>query len=392
MSFICKHILLLLPVYFLFSGLIPAQAQKKNRTVYIEALVPSNLDATAREEMEYRVESTFALNLKMSFQCIEVLTRSTFRKDLHNEIVEAVNEDREVDQNILKNICNYDDLLKITVVQLGPDKIIISAVMIQRKPLEAIADAQLLARNTDMYQITNKVAQKMVDALSLREYCPYTGTLSLDHTTVLKTSEKQTTPITLYDQVQKQPCIGTEVRIHSVNMQQETRWEIQRLSSGPAYAKLRSEITEIIEEQEETDCYPCSSGRVGGRSHQVTTIKRFFTDHVSEESSGPAAQHNDARIEIRFLEDSTYLVIVKATSVFDKNTTITTRAVATGTCDPMNETETIETANTVFINITLGPFKGTLIDGTLSATGTIDLPSEQEGEMSELKYNFRFTR
>ncbi|HRZ49691.1 MAG TPA: hypothetical protein P5338_09890, partial [Bacteroidales bacterium] len=228
--------------------------------------------------------------------------------------------------------------------------------------------------------------------LSANEFCPFTGTLFLDQTDIQHFNDTTKTPVFVYDPNRKQMCEGFSINTYEKSGTQKTKWEINRIGRGAAIADLQSEMDELIEEHEENDCYTCKSGRIGGRIWTRTTSQRFVASRVSEESKSAEDQTNDARIEIRFQDDSTYLLIIKATSVFEKNTDVSIQETATGTCDGINTRQTFQTANTIFLNATLGPFKGTSSDTQLSGSGTVELPSNQDGGESELVYRFSFRR
>lgn len=362
------------------------------RNVYIEAVVPSGMEAEQQEEMEYRLESLFALYLKLNFSCVTVLTRSVFRNDLRNDFEQASSGSGSTGSEQFGRLCKYDYLLKIHWNSFESGASHVAAQVFSLKPAKVVGEASLLGRGMDVAAVAKEVAGKLVEDLSANEFCPFKGTLTIDQTDKQEVTEKVETPVVMYDPVRKQMCTGTSTSTFTRTEEMKTHWEIQRVGKGASVAGLQSELTEFTEEKEENDCYTCASGRVGGRIWNRTTIKRFAADSVSAQSPVAEGNTNDARIEIQFQDDSTYVLLVKATSEFEKNCTITIRETAKGTCDSKDERQTMETSNSLFLKSKLGPFKGTNKDTELSGSGTVQLPVTTEGEHSELVYSFRFSR
>jgi len=100
----------------------------------------------------------------------------------------------------------------------------------------------------------------------------------------------------------------------------------------------------------------------------------------------------DAGIELKFLENDTYFVIVKGTSqaVSGQEKVVIT---ATGTCDNLpQKTEQVPREITIPLKVIFGPYPGTTTDKVLQQTDTKETTNPVTNEKSTITIDFSLTR
>lgn len=110
---------------------------------------------------------------------------------------------------------------------------------------------------------------------------------------------------------------------------------------------------------------------------------------ISHESTHKGKPQDDTRIELKFLENGTYLLIVKGTSqpVTGEEKWVSS---AVGTCDNMpQETKTVPKEITIPLKLIFGPYEGKTTDKLLQQRDTRRERDPLTNEIQE--YTIEFT-
>lgn len=232
----------------------------------------------------------------------------------------------------------------------------------------------------------SQAVTKFIKELSKYEICPYTGTMNFEVKT--ERNEKTTDAYPVYcNGADKQYKKEFEINEKSVEIWKLTKTD-KYLTEGSLSYTLREEslTTELNE------CYLCPSGRKGSRVYTEKIIQTASIEGLSIESVSKGKNIPDARTEITFLEDGTYILEVKAASKMG-DLRVKTETHAEGTCDVINKPPvTITKKADVPLNVKLGPFPGSGIDKILSQNGSYQTENPVTKEKTTVNYNFNLKR
>lgn len=224
--------------------------------------------------------------------------------------------------------------------------------------------------------------RRLVEELKKHEICPYTGSVNIEVKSEREESSSSSTPCDA----------GLIVTDTEINSNSTLKWNLMKEDLARTSGDMTYNLKEKIETIINNSCYVCPDGTKGFATITETSEKEANVQGLSNESVSDGAQVDDARIRLRFLDDGTYLLTVKATS--EKGPMkITTEKKVDGPCLTDNESEPPDTKNkSIDIPLTavFGPYQGTPTDKVLSQSEEKDL--SQGKEKVKLKIDFNLTR
>jgi hypothetical protein len=143
---------------------------------------------------------------------------------------------------------------------------------------------------------------------------------------------------------------------------------------------------------EENGCYKCKTGREGGRTFTTTSSMKVKGSGISHESSRDGKPQDDTRVELKFMENGTYLVVAKGTSqpVTGEEKVV---AEAQGTCDNMpRETKVIPKEIKIPLKVIFGPYNGKTTDKVLQQKDSKEETDPATREKTAITIDFTLTQ
>jgi hypothetical protein len=364
-----------------------SNAQNKKK-VYIEASINMDIDEEAKSDLQWRIETMYKKKLLEAFDCVDVITNDAVRREIESLRMDALAGGSDGLSSMSNKLCGYNYFLKINITQTSSGLTGCSAYLNRLAPVRNFGSKSITGQNADPYSLAAGIAMQLIDELSENELCPYTGTMTIHHKNTINKKTNKTIPVDFA----YPPCSGTQTTMHNISADYNAQWQLNRVEKGAALGSVQCEFTEMIEESDENSCHMCSPTRFGERSWNRTTFSSTNATKVSSESVSPLGDSNDTRVTIKFNQDNTYHVFVKATTTFESNSTLTISEIAHGICDTKNDKKSQQTSKSVFIEQIFGPFSGSYIDKTLSQKGTIQPSSINNGETCTIEFDFSFSR
>lgn len=314
-----------------------------------------------------------------AFSCAKTTTRGMLEARLQWEkAYQEMGGDRPL------SLCSYlkhDYLIDLAMIEM-PDGIQISAKCFHSKSKKARASVTKYFITPIDYKAfaegCTQVARLLVEGMEKYEICAFTGPVTLTQT--LETDSSENIEYSVY-------CNGND-GIHRkeshIYKRTHSQWNLIRTGIPRTEGTMTFDIFEETSRSEMNDCHRCPSGRQGGRVYSETTTFRVEGSGLSRESRQDGKPQEDARIELDFREDGTYLVRVYATSNPVKGTE-QEKTQAQGTCDliPLKNQSKPRTAR-VPLKAVFGPFPGKASDKTLQQKETLQSIDPITGEKSNL--------
>jgi len=326
-------------------------------------------------------ESQVMSGLKKTFPCVEVNTASGIAAliswDRQRQLLSASNGDENSLGNIAGSLgCDYLICLKVSVF----DNIAtLNAVCYDYRKINAIARALERGPHGDAaLDALEKATQDMVDGIAKYEICPFKGKVQVKVTSNLEKKEEEEYGVycNKKDEVYRKE---TTIRNHS-----EKDWQLEKTGLKSAKGTVNYNISEEFSLVEENGCFRCKSGREGGRTLRERTTTKGKIEGLSQESTQEGLPVDDARISLKFMDDGTYTIVVKAASR-KGDLTMIKEAHSEGTCDQVNVAPKpiLKKADIGIRDMTFGPFDGTAKEKILSNQQVInetDPVSEEENQ------------
>lgn len=368
----------ILIVLFLVVGLNwKTQAQE---SVYFFIICKSNNDSIAQFAGEY--EKIMASYLEKAFPCVRAKTQH----DIYDKI--EVERQRQLTGGTTDwpSFCNdlkADFLVNLEASDFLSSQLIVSASIIDYKKKESVARESKYGSNTvaSLKKLFNEVSESVTEKLSDYEVCPYTG-----HVNIKIESEKDETKNDGYPQY----CGGNATITTEIKSKSTLEWKLNKVKKIRTSGTAQYDLNEKYKIDSYFTCYKCKNGMEGGTHITETRETEAKTQGLSKESTFEGEKIEDARIQIHFLSDDTYTILVTGTT--EKGSMkVTTEKKFEGPCE--DESEPKDTKNKqvdVPLSIILGPYKGTGKDKTLSKNETKDLTIGQE--KITLTIDFSLTR
>lgn len=374
-----KHGILL--ILLLFLGTIFSRGANNRFFITTSA---NNKEASAY--LHY-FESLVFNALKKDFPCVEINSLSTVTTLLNFErqkqLLGSGSEDAV--SNIAEAMgTDYLISLKVRVIE---GTAIIDAFCVNTRKAKVVSRSGASGPHGDPgLDAVSKVAQQLVNGLRQTEICPFTGPVSITINSVRDTIE--TVEYDVY-------CNEMDQRYHQkmeINNTTFSDWKLQRQDIYRTEGTLTFYSNELSKIVEENGCYKCKSGRQGGRIYTETISMNVKGIGISHESAYKGNPQDDTRIELKFLENDTYLVIAKGTS---QPATGEEKVVssAVGTCDNIPpETKIAPREISIPLKLIFGPYEGKTTDKLLQQKDTKDFRDPITKEKTTVTIDFSLTQ
>lgn len=361
----------------LFTGTIPSQAANKRFFI-----TTSGNNKEAEAYLHY-FESKVFNELKKNFPCAEINSLSSVVSllDLERQKQLLGTGNDETVSNIAQAMGN-DYLVSLKVRVLEGNAIIDAFCADTRK-------ARVISRRTASAPHGNagvdaveKVAKDVVNGLKNIEICPFVGPVS-----ITLNSELDSTNIEDYGVY----CNGMDQRYHkemTIKSSTFSEWKLERKGIAWTDGTMTFYTDEVSKTTEEDGCHKCKTGREGGLVTTITSSMKVKGSGISHVSFREGKVQDDTRIELRFMDDGTYLLIAKGTSqaITGEDKVITQ---AEGTCDNIpQETKVVPREIKIPLKVIFGPYQGKTTDKVLQQKDTKEITDPATKEKSTISIEF----
>jgi hypothetical protein len=302
---------------------------------------------------------------KDAFPCADVVCSTDIRHKLERLYAYQFIGDNDNPGDDLTGVGNdlaHDYWVPITLRDYTMGMVSVEAKCFKYKKVDCIAWSEIAYVPNDFKSITEgckKVTKQLVDKLGDRELCPFKGPVTITMNSVKDTVENNEYGVY---------CNEMDQQFHHklvTNNNTYSEWNLERKGipwTGGTMTFYTNETSDLLEEN---GCYLCKSGREGGRTYTVHKSFKVQGSGISHESERNGKRQEDTRIELEFLSDGTYFIIVKGTSLpVTGEEKITEKA--EGTCDNMpEETKVLPREMSVPLWAVFGPYPGKPLDKIL---------------------------
>jgi hypothetical protein len=312
----------------------------------------------------------FSKVLIRSFPCVEIMDDATLREMIRWERMRQLlgsGSDEEL-QNIASGI-GSDYLIKFTVISIG-SRFSMDAFCANTRKAEVIARASAMATSADYVSQIIKLSKDIAKQLEEYEICHYYGPVTIEvKSTTDETETSQTSA----------PCDEDDATVTTSKKSiQALKWELNKCALRASVGTMEYDLYENYTIVTNYPCYKCKNGDQGPSKITEINEAESKVEGLSNESVSEGKQVEDARIEISFLDNGTYTLLVKATSKQGTKKDSKEKKVE-GFCE--SESEPKETKNNrmdIPIKVILGPYSGTINDKVLHQKETKDLTNGTE--------------
>jgi hypothetical protein len=237
----------------------------------------------------------------------------------------------------------------------------------------------------------DQLIDDFVSEMAYHEICPYKGSVDLGVNTTRKTNKTDRIDVECNQQFQQ------KVVIQKFNLTEKTEWKLTKNGKSQGTGEMSYYKTEERIHIEEDPCFPCTSGRMAGRTSndeyfeiaEGSGISYDARNAIISPGSGREEVFSDVRFKINFLKNGTYTLTVKAATV-NIPAKVKIDEVAKGSCDVKNEHKTDSYYTKISVESVLGPFSGTPLQKKLKGNGA--KPINQGDETGTTTYNFELNR
>ena len=379
-------------LFFLLAGF--SQAQKRDVCFFmVHKYVGPEENFKKLEGLDGLFYTYFSNKLKETFPCAyenddkSIGTLIGHERDL--QLFGAGSEEN------LKNITEAYNIDYLVVLELGTmigNQFSVSVVCMPYRTKEKFPVARAFARcpltetsGDEMIRKTEEAADQIIEKLLKLEICPFKGTINITNSSTLDTIKEYR-----YDVY----CNETDQQVHrktEIHNYTYSEWELSRKGNERAAGDMTFTLSESTSIVDEDGCYTCSSGRKGGRVLTETRALKQDGSGISHESQWNGMPQEDTRIEIEFLDNNTYYVIAKGTSL-PANGSETLSIRSEGTCDNVNDNKTIPRTIRIPLNVTFGPYPGKPTDEVLQQKDVVKNRDKVTNEQHTYTIEFSLKR
>ncbi len=358
---------------FLLVNNFPIQAKPR-------FFIASSGNCKEADEYIHYFESRIFNNLKKNFPCVEISSRSNVAATLEHERQRTLLGGETQDLVSIGSAMHAEYLVSLKVRILQATALIeafcidtrknktISRVFFKSAPGDAAIDA------------VENASEQLIEGLKKYEICPFTGPINV--TVKTEQNNKEVESYAVYCN----GVDGTFHRLESISSNSVANWRLNKTGKYTTSGSLSYSLFEesIIEEQ--NPCALCPSGKKGPIMHNEKTERSANIRGLSNESVAEGIQINDARTEITFLDNGTYIIKIIAASnqgVLKIKTDLKIEG-----CEKRSANEIINKKADVPLDEILGPFNGTSSDKVLSGSKTIVREDSETKEKTTITYSF----
>lgn len=381
---------------FLFLGFIGTVAAQKKEVCFFVVIKFNGTDTEIKsiEGLDGLFLTRFSDKLKENFPCAfendSKVIATLITHEYNRQILGSGSDDW------YKSIADAHDIDYLVSLELGValgSEFIAYAACIPYRIKDKIPIVREYTRcrynatsGSEMIKASEDLADKLIDGLKKYEICPFTGPVNLTKTSTLDSTNVQQYMV-YCNQMDQQYRKTTDIHNSSYS-----EWHLQKKGRYQAEGTMTFYATQKSETVENNPCHACASGREGSRSYTEKRSMEVRGSGISHASIYKGEKQDDTRIELVFLDDGTYVIIVKGTSEPATGNDIVSRH-AEGTCDNMPpETKTEPREIKIPLMVVFGPFTGKASDKILQQRDTKNINDPVSGEKSTITIDFTFTQ
>jgi hypothetical protein len=299
-----------------------------------------------------------------------------------------------LDGENLQNIAEAYNIDYLVVLELGTmigNQFSVSLVCTPYRTKDKFPVARAFARCTfyensggEMMKKVEEVATQIIDKLKKLEICPFKGPITITNTSVFDTVKEYQYDV-YCNEMDQQYHKKTEIHNYTYS-----EWVLSRKGNERANGDMTFKTNEKSTVVEEDGCHTCKSGRQGGRTLTEEHSLKHSGGGISHESQWNGLPQEDTRVELQFLDDGTYLVIAKGTSLPANGNEIVTKH-SEGTCDTENTNDNIPRIVRIPLMAIFGPYPGKATDKVLQQKDTIETmdPISKERHTYTIDFNLK---
>lgn len=288
-------------------------------------------------------------------------------------------------KDLVYSVKNSDYLVSTSLYEITADMVRVEVNCSDRKG-KSISELSTTASVKDllssgMYDLTNRFVKQLMK----HEICPFKGPVNVH--IISKIAKIETDEYPVY-------CNGADGiyrKKTTVNNKTETDWKLNKNDKYETTGSVQFALNEETRIEESNDCYKCS-GSEGKRTSYEKNMNTASIQGLSKKSQSHGANIEDARVELTFLEDSTYTIRIKAASE-QGSMKIKSEKQATGKCDNINSNpKIIDKKIDIGLNQVFGPFKGSAEEKVLTNKNSIKSVDPISQEETTITYEFNLKR
>jgi hypothetical protein len=324
----------------------------------------------------------FQKDMKLFFPCAEIMDQESLSEMLRWERSRQLlgSGSQEELLNIVSALgSKYLVSFKVTV---SGDQMYFKAVCLDSRNAKTLAHAEMMAPINQASSMVSNISKDLVKQLDKYEICHFVGPVNL-----VISSSRDTTEIDQYP-VYCNGMDNTYRKVTQIENNKESIWNLRRIGNSWSEGTMTFSSSEKISVEESNGCYKCPSGREGGRIYHQKKSYQVKGNGISHESKYKDKLQQDTRVELEFLENGTYLIKPKGTSlpaVAIEKIEIS----AEGTCDNVSpESKTMNNEVTIPLYVIFGPYPGKSTDKLLKQSDVIKTVNPVSGERSTITIDF----
>jgi hypothetical protein len=288
--------------------------------------------------------------------------------------------------NLIKAIANSDYWVSYSIYPINEENAIAEVKCSNRKGKSLVEFSITLSNNTLLSPAIIEPVDRLVKLLTKYEICPYTGPIKVDVKT--DRADQKTEKYPIY-------CNGMDGMYKldwTLNKTSSASWNLNKTDKFQTSGTVTYILRDETKTEEQNDCYTCPSGRQGPRWYKENILKTAKLEGLSIESVHDDRQIEDARAEITFLDNGTYMLKVQSASrKGDLN--LRTDKQAEGTCSKDNPPpKNITKKADISLDENFGPFSGTSLDKVLNQKETIIREDPVTKEKTTITFDFNLKR
>jgi len=337
-------------------------------------------------EMFYTI---FSKKLRTTFPCATDIDEGSIRSMLgHQRELELLGGNIDENMKSISEAYNIDYLVVLELGTMLGNQFIVSVVCMPYRTKDkfpiARASAYCPFNKSPSDEMINKVeeaASKIIEQLKKQEICPFKGPIIITNNSTLDTIKEYQ-----YDVY----CNGMDQKVHrktEIHNHTYSEWELSRQGNERANGVMSFMTNEKSTVVDEDGCYKCSSGSQGRRTITEEHSLEHSGEGISHESQWNGMPQEDTRVELEFLDNGTYLLIAKGTSLPAKgNESIITRD--EGVCDNKSENLNIPRSVRIPLMAIFGPYPGKATDKVLQRKDKIQTKNPISNEKHTYTIDF----
>lgn len=288
------------------------------------------------------------------------------------------------------NVCNYlkcDYLVTLHMIEASQSLLQVSAKCINFRKKEVMADAIVNYRTAMNYAgfaaACKEITNKLIEELGKYEICAFQGPVTISISADLDSTSVEDYAVYCNEGDQRYHK-ETVIKNHTFS-----EWKLQRKGIPWTEGTMTFYTDELSKVTEEDGCHKCTkSKREGGLTTTIKSTLNVKGTGISHQSEYQGKKQDDTRIELKFLENGTYLVLASGTSQSITGQDIVTKS-AVGTCDNEPEnTKPVPRDITVPLKVIFGPYTGKATDKQLQEQDEKKIKDPVTHEEQSIKIDF----